>query len=523
VPAPVFSFSCSRLSIQHSALNLLLALHTLDYAVVVGYLVAMLWLGAYFSRTQNTSDEYFLASRRIPWFAIGLSIIATLMSSLTYVSEPGEVWKSGIGNMLGKMLAIPFEMAIVWAVFIPFLTKLRYTSAYEYLGDRFGATTKWVGITLFLWLAVAWMGFIVLVSSRILATASGLNLVLVVAVVGIVATVYTVAGGFRAVIWTDVAQVVLMLGGALMTIGYVAVETSSGPADWYRHVDEKFPTDKFAWFSADPFARSTILTVAASMFIWHVCTHVSNQMTVQRYFSAGSLASARRSFVVGSLTGVGINLLLLVVGLALFYYYRGVAKPEGLSPTGKETDSIFPLFALRRLPAGLAGAWLAAMLAGAMSSIDSGINSAASVLSVEYNRRHRDKSPDDAKRLAGVKLTTLALGLFITAAAYGLDLLTRDRNIIDMMGRSFNCFTGQLGGLFLLGMFVPRCGNAGATVAGLVGTVVAISIAYSKELFDMEQSISFTWVLPCSLAATLLVGALSTLLHRGEGGGAADG
>ena len=497
----------------------LLALHWLDYSVVAVYLVAMLWLGAYFSRTQNTSDEYFLASRKIPWFAIGLSIIATIMSSLTYVSEPGEVWKSGITNMLGKMLAIPFEMVLVYVVFIPFLTKMRYTSAYEYLGDRFGAATKWVGIAIFLWLAVAWMGFIVLVSSRILAHASGLSLMAVVAVVGIVATLYTVAGGFRAVIWTDVAQVVLMLGGALMTIAYVALETSSTPADWYGHVVTGHATKRLDWFSADPYARSTILTVAASMFCWHVCTHVSNQMTVQRYFSAGSLSAARRSFVVGSLTGVVINLLLLVVGLALFYYYRNDARPEGIVPTGKETDMIFPQFALNRLPAGLAGAWLAAMLAAAMSSIDSGINSAASVLSVEWNRKHPDRSPDDARRLGGVKLTTLAFGLFITAAAYTLDLLTKNRNIIDMMGRSFNCFTGPLGGLFLLGMFVKRCGNAGAATAGLVGVAVSIGIAFGQELFGLKQPLSFTWVLPCSLAATMAVGVAASLLPRGEGGG----
>ncbi|MCE9604808.1 MAG: sodium/solute symporter [Planctomycetia bacterium] len=502
----------------------LLALHVLDYAVVVGYLVGMLWLGAYFSRTQNTSDEYFLASRRIPWFAIGLSIIATLMSSLTYVSEPGEVWKSGITNMLGKMLAIPFEMALVWLVLIPFLTKLRYTSAYEYLGDRFGAATKWLGIVLFMWLAISWMGFIVLVSSRILAVASGLNLMLVVAVVGVVATLYTVAGGLRAVIWTDVVQVVLMLGGALMTLIYVAVQTSSTPADWYALVVQRHATKQLEWFSVDPFTRSTILTVAASMFVWHVCTHVSNQMTVQRYFSAGSLTAARRSFVVGSLTGVSINLLLLVVGLALYFYYYPQARPEGVLPTGKEADMIFPLFALRRLPAGLAGAWLAAMLAAAMSSIDSGINSASSVLSVEWNRAHPDRAPDSEKSLAGVKLSTLLLGLFVTAAAYGLDVLTRDRNIIDMMGRSFNCFTGPLGGLFFLGIFVKRCGNAGATTAGLVGLAVSIGLAFGQELFGLAQSPSFTWVQPCSLAATLVVGTVSSILRpRREGGGAADG
>jgi SSS family solute:Na+ symporter len=493
----------------------LLALHWLDHTVVIVYLLAMLWLGALFSRKQETSDEYFLASRSIPWFAVGLSIIATLMSSLTYVSEPGEVWKSGVTNMIGKMLAIPFEMAIVWLVFIPFLTKLRYTSAYDYLGDRFGNSAKWLGIGLFLWLAVSWMGFIVLVSSRILAVASEIPLTYVILTVGVVATIYTVAGGLRAVIWTDVVQVILMLGGAIAAVVYVALQTGSTPADWYDLVVTQSSTKTLAWFSADPFTRSTIITVALNMFVWHVCTHVGNQMTVQRYFSAGSLAGARRSFVVGSLAGVVINLLLLLVGLALFYYYREAPAPEGVNPAGKEADLIFPLFAIHRLPAGLAGAWMAAMLAAAMSSIDSGINAASSVLTVEWHRHFpHSREEKTGGGLRGAKLLTFLLGVFVTAAAFGLDVLTRDRNIIEMMGRSFNCFTGPLGGLFMLGMFVPRCCNLSATAAGVVGTAVSIGIAFGQEIFGLPQSISFTWVQPCSLAATLVVGTMLSIFAK---------
>lgn len=499
----------------------LFALATLDYIVVGVYLAGMLWLGALFSRRQNTEEEYFLASRSIPWFAIGLSIIATLMSSLTYVSEPGEVWKSGITNMAGKMLAIPLEMALVYWIFLPRITQWRYTSVYDYLGDRFGTATKRLGIVLFLWLAVAWMGFIVLVSSQILADASELDLYVVTATVGLVATLYTVAGGLRAVIWTDVVQVVLMLGGAIMTLAYVYLKTGGGPAEWFDLVVTKHSTKELPLFDANPFTRSTIFTVAASMFCWHVCTHLSNQMTVQRYFSAGSLKGARRSFVIGSLTGVAINLLLCAIGLALFYFYHelGESQPEGLNPVGKEADRIFPRFAFRKLPVGLAGAWLAAMVAAAMSSIDSGINSAASVLTVEWDHlraKRRGSSADNSTAgetsMGAVKILTLLLGLFVTLAAYWLDVLTRERNIIDMMGRSFNCFTGPLGGLFFLGLFVPRCGNRAATFAGLAGVAVSISLAFGQELFGLKQAISFTWVLPVSLAVTMAIGAAVSLI-----------
>jgi len=488
-----------------------LALSWPDYAVLAAYLLGMLWLGAHFAREQATGEEYFLASRRIPWFAIGLSVIATLMSSLTYVSEPGEVWKSGVTNMAGKMLAIPFEMLLVWLVIIPFLTRFRFTSAYDYLGERFGNSAKWLGIGLFLWLVVSWMGFIVLVSSRIMADASDTDLYLTVAVTGVVATLYTVAGGFRAVIWTDVVQVVLMLGGALMTMTFVAVETQSTPGDWYQAVAAPEATGSLKWFSLDPYERSTIVTIALSMFTWHVCTHTGNQMTMQRYFSAGTLQGARRSFVVGSLTGVLINLLLLGVGLALFYYYArlGQSLPEGLNPRSNEADRIFPRFAMHRLPAGLAGAWLAAMLAAAMSSVDSGINSAASVLTTEWHRL-RPHNAEEARGggMRGAKMLTLVLGLSITAAAYGLDSLTAGRNIIEMMSRSFNCFNGPLGGMFMLGMFVPRVGNRAATLASLAGLATSISLAYGDKLYGLEKAPSFAWVQPCSLAATILVGLL---------------
>jgi Na+/proline symporter len=353
------------------------------------------------------------------------------------------------------------------------------------------------------------MGFIVLVSSRIMADAADTDLYLTVAVTGVVATVYTVAGGLRAVIWTDVVQVVLMLGGAIMTMIVVAVETGSTPGDWYAAVAAPNATGSLKWFSWNPFERSTILTVALSMFTWHVCTHTANQMTVQRYFSAGTLQGARRSFVVGSLTGVLINLLLLGVGLALFYYYREVSAPEGVDPRTSDADKIFPRCAMHRLPAGLAGAWLAAMLAAAMSSIDSGINSAASVLTVEWHRR-RPQNAEEARGggIRGAKLLTLVLGLSITAAAFGLDRLTAGRNIIEMMVRSFNCFTGPLGGMFFLGMFARRVGNRAATVAALAGLAASISLAYGDKLYGLAKAPSFTFVQPVSLVVTIALGLL---------------
>lgn len=488
---------------------LLAVLTWLDHAVIVVCLAAMIGLGMFFSRRQRTEDEYFLAGRRMPWLIVGISIIASLLSSLTYVSEPGEVWKSGITHMAGKMVAIPFEMIFVWVFCIPYLMRFRLTSAYEYLDLRFGPRARQLGTTLFVLLVVSWMGFVVLASSRVLADVSGMSLGAVIATVGLVSTLYTYLGGLRGVIWTDVLQVALLIGGALFIVIYVGVQTDSNPADWYR---ETLASDVggLPWASFNPFERATILTVAVHMFVWHICTHTANQMTVQRYLSTPSLRSARRSFVVGSVLGVAINLLLTVLGLALFYFYHAHPDrlPSGLDPAqGHNADRIFPLFISHELPPGVAGAVIMALMAAAMSSIDSGINSLATVLTIE---RHylgdRQRTLDN--QVGWAKVATGVMGVSITGAAYLLDQLTRGSNIIEMMPRSFNCFTGALGGMFFIGIFLPRAGSRSVVPATLCGLATAIGLAYSNDLFDLAQPVSFTWVMPGSLLVTVVTGWL---------------
>lgn len=486
-----------------------------DHAVIVVYLAMMVALGAYLSRRQRTDEEYFLAGRRMPWAVVGVSIIASLLSSITYLAEPGEVWKSGATHMWGKMLAIPAEMAVVWLVCIPFFMRFRYTSAYEYMGDRFGVVGRRAGIALFVMMVVAWMGIVVLVSSRALADVTGVPLYVVIGTVGIVATGYTVLGGLRAVIWTDLAQVILLCGGAVFAILYVAYVTESGPTTWYHTVASDTSMQRLPWFSASPFERATLVTVAVHMFVWHVCTHTANQMTVQRYFSTSGVTAARRSFVVGSLLGVVINLLLLMLGLAIFYYYQMWPErlPESIDPSiGKAADRVFPNFVVSQLPPGIAGGILAALLAAAMSSIDSGVNSLATVLSVELEQSRQDRAvwkkldrgdAAGASHVSRARLMTVVIGVVVTGAAIALDSITGESNIVEMLPRSFNCFTGAMGGLFLVGMFLPRASWRSAVAAAACGLAMSFCLAYGQELFGLERPFSFTWVMPGSLATCM--------------------
>lgn len=522
-----------------------------DYAVLLVYLGAMLTFGALLARRQRSDQEYFLAGRRMPWLAVGVSVIASLLSSLTYLSEPGEVWNSGITHIFGKLLAIPLEMLIVFVFCIPFMMRFRFTSAYEYLEHRFGLAARRLGVAMFLLLVVLWMGFVVLATSRALATVTGFDLLVVLATVGIVATVYTMLGGLRAVIWTDVVQVILLVGGGLFTIGFVAATTGTSVLDWYDVTVERLAAreqqHELVWFSLDPTVRTTVLTVAVNMCIWHVCTHTGNQMTVQRYFSTSSMQSARRSFVVASLAGVFLNVMLVVVGLALLYFYFGQGIPvDGSLDVAQRSQRnlIFPTFAVHRLPAGIGGGLLAALLAAAMSTIDSGVNSIATVLSSELSRSGKahgnaNGGGPPASHVSLAMAITLVSGVFITFAAYGLSFMPAHWGIVDAMPRTFNAVTAPLGALFLIGMFLPGVGQRAVVAAALCGMLVSIGIGYfdlymqpllaagwldpallrNYALVDDQnavRSLSFTWVMPCALLTTVVTAWLFSLLQRGQ-------
>jgi len=285
------------------------------------------------------------------------------------------------------------------------------------------------------------------------------------------------------------------------------------------------------------------LTVALNMCVWHICTHTANQMTVQRYFSTSNAAAARRSFVTASLAGVFLNLMLMVAGLAVLYFYFGqdVAIEKGLDVSvKKDRDLIFPTFATHHLPPGVGGGILAALLAAAMSSIDSGVNSIATVLSVE-SQRLSGKSRRSGSHVLQAQIITLLAGVFITCAAYGLNFLPGKWGIVDSMPRTFNAVTAPLGGLFLVGMFLPRAGGRAAFIATLCGLATSIGIGYfdvyMQKLLEggllspatlsawglLAQdgvrvvSLSFAWVMPSALLVTFVMAMLLSPLDRMKG------
>ncbi len=508
-------------------------LQPLDYAAVALYLVFTFGVALWFARRQHSTEDYFVGGRRMPWFAVGLSILATLLSTNSYLGVPGEVVKNGIGYFVGY-LAIPLSMTVVLGLWVPFFMRLRLTSAYEYLERRFNYTVRLLASVLFILLRVGWMSMVVFVVAMVVDEMKGADLDSLpgpdiywwIGAVGVVAAVYTVLGGIKAMIWIDVLQFVLMLAGVLLAIGYVAYATGTGPAAWWDSAARHSSTHtRPPLFSLDVTVRITIVTAIINNFFWTICTHGSDQVVLQRYFSTPSLAAARRSYLINVAAELTMLILLALSGLALLAFY--LDQPS-LLPEGKSAiqvgDKLFPRFLATQLPAGCAGLIMAGFLCDALQTLEAGVNSITAVVTTDIVQRLRLQGKRWLNELTLARVLTVVVTALVTLNACWVEYQARTHQmtIVDLMPKTFNMFVGPLAALFFIGMFLPRCTARSAGTAVIVGLGLSFLWSWWKQLFgtDYTPTILLAIAVPCTVTV-LLAAVLGWLLegsdpHRGR-------
>lgn len=517
-------------------------LSTLDGIVLGGYVLAMLGMGLYIARRNASTEDFFLGGRSLPSWAVGISLIASLLSTITYLGMPGEMFRTGLG-FLTRQLALPMVLGIVWFVWIPFFMRLNLTSAYEYLEHRFNYTTRVLAAIFCICLLLGWISVVVLTAASAMKEIANLQLSwffssnpadadthALILGIGMFSILYTTLGGLRAVVWTDVVQFFVLLGGAFFTMGAIAWRTNSGLGDWIDF-SMTYDHEPVEWFSFDVANRSTVFTIAIGMAFWHACTHGSNQVALQRYFSVKTVKEARKSFLVNAASSIGLGFILAVVGIALMYFIlnEGYAGGEMLNTKAdlvQETDSklrqtaqdkVFPQFIRMYLPDGLRGLVVAALFAAAMSTIDSGANSISTIVTVDFlrpwrKRKKRDLSKEDELKVA--RFLTAGMGFVVVASTLTIYHISKGTNIIDLCQKGFNCFLGPLGALFVLGMFSRKAVPATVVPAVIVGEFVGIVTSYSGEILDRQFSTHL--VVPASFVATFATSLLLSGLFDSE-------
>jgi SSS family solute:Na+ symporter len=508
-------------------------LKTFDMVVVVLYVLTTLVIVYRASLHQKNTDDFFLGNRRMPWLAVGLSIMATLLSSLTYLGLTGEVVKNGIAAYMMQAAIIPAAFVVV-LMFIPFFMRLRFTSAYEYLEHRFDYRTRLLGGLLFLLLRIGWVSLVMYSGSFALAKMGGWSFFWTIAVLGIAATLYTYFGGLEGVIWTDVLQALMLFGGALAIVVYVWFDTGAGPLTWWQAAGEHSAAHaQPGWFSLDPTKRITIGTALIAGFFWQICTHCSDQVVLQRYASTPSLAAARNSYLTNVAAVLAITSLLGVSGLGLLYYYvqHPDRLPPGLTPTSAG-DQLMPHFYATQLPVGFGGLILANFLCDAMQTLVSGVNSITAVAAQDVLEHSRLVRSRDHNHLKTARLLTLGMGIITTLTALLVARMANSsgKNLIDLMPRTFNMFLGPLGALFMIGMFLPRATARTAITAVVSGLTISVIWNYFKEVlsipivwsvgrhfFDAPFDLSISWAIaiPC-LSTLFLAVILSFVVETGD-------
>jgi SSS family transporter len=644
----------------------------LDHLVIGIYLVSMLAMGVSIARKQKSADDFFVGGRNLPAWAVGISIFASLLSTITFLGMPGEMFRTGIG-FLTRQLGIPLVLLVVWFLWIPFFMKLNLTSAYEYLEKRFSYLTRSLAAIFCLLLLFGWISVVVLTASMAMSEITKLDIqwffgrnysatqthpdgsarinpedlnsswgkmvsgirnqglaerptpgkriwelldesarirwerlstipvpneeqkqifcrnfsqiltkrnlfndqywnteaeerivqtylkvgldqlsnrevthlnrtlielafpneiipshpayrnadmhVLIVSI-GLFSVLYSTLGGIRAVIWTDVIQFFVLMTGAFFTMGTVAWLTSSGIGDWLE-TSQNYKHEAVEWIKFDIGDRSNVAFISIGMSFWFICTHGSNQVALQRYFTVKDVRAARNSYLVSALVSLVIGVILAGVGISLMHFIQNHDLPakyeihsaiDGIRNASQ--DAVFPQFISRYLPSGLRGMVVAALFAAAMSTIDSGANSASTIVTVDFIRRLKRTKTTDEAELKRARILTAGMGLIVVLYTMLLYHLSKGTDIISLCQKGFNCFLGPLGAIFVLGMFSKKTTSASVVPAFLIGEVVGVSSSYSKELFNFDFSTHL--VIASSWLVTIIAAHLFAFLMRTE-------
>jgi solute:Na+ symporter, SSS family len=515
--------------VDETGLSLDVGLRPLDYVAIVAYLLVTFGIALWFGRQQHNVDDFFVGGRRMPWFAVGLSILATLFSTLTYLGMPGITIKRGIGIYAGY-LAVPFSMAVVTLLWIPFFMRLRLTSAYEYLELRYNSTVRLFGGTLFVFLRLGWMSMVIYAASMALnrvkgsdwAWLPGDDLYWWIALVGLVAAVYTSVGGIQAMIWTDVLQCLLLLTGVLLAIGFVVVTDGTGPIDWWQTAAQAPGRSNMPLvFSWDLTLQITVVTAMINNFFWTICTHGSDQVVLQRYFSVSSLKNARRSYFINFLVDLSMVTLLALCGLALlaFYIKHSELLPGGMKDPVAGADKLFPHFLGHQLPVGCAGLIISAFLCDAIQTLESGVNAITAVVTNDLVPKLRQGGKRWWSDLAVARGLSILITVLVTANAYFVAnrVQALGDTLIEMMPKFFNMFVGPLSGMFIVGMFIPRCTARSVLPAAVLGLITSIFWSWWREIFNVEVGPTFLLAIavPCMTTITLSA-VLSLLVESGQ-------
>ena len=470
---------------------------TLNWSILLVYVIGNLYLGYVLGKKIESAEDFFLGRRTTPWWAIGISVIATYVSALSFLGAPAWSYTSGL-SVMAIHLNYPLVIFIVITYFLPFFWNSGVASIYEYQERRFGPTSRSVISAIFLVSQGLTSAAILYATSLVLEFITGIDVVHAIVIVTVISLIYTTMGGITAVIWTDVIQAGVLLVGALMIV-YALVDQLPMPlADTLSSLKAAGKANPLN-FSFDLTAEATIWSGVIAMTLYHVTVYGANQMMVQRTLAAKNIGDAKKSYLLMGFAAFFIYFLFFILGILLYSYYGGIEFENG--------NTIILQFAADYGLPGFMGVIAAAVLAASMSSLDSSFNSMATISTLDFYQKYyrKDESPEHYLKVSRLFTIFWAVLIIIPAIMYAQS----EGSILQTLSKIGAYFVGANLSMHALGFFSKHTTERGLLIGIVAGFVMVGFVATQTEI---------AWPWFCLIGATvnIVVSIIASLIIDGR-------
>ena len=451
-----------------------------NWIVVVVYLLSMVGIGYWFMKKEEatTTDDYFRGGQRIPWWVAGLSIFATVLSSITFMAVPALAYSGGWNKWVGQWPILIIVPLVVF-FYLPFFRKLNLTSAYEYLEARFNLAARLIASISFMIFHVGRIAIVLYLPALALSSVSDINIYMAITVIGVLCVIYTVMGGIEAVVWTDAIQALVLIGGALLCFFLVVfnVEGGFGAITTTLQNPDKFLSVDWSLESAKNFSSST---KSGWLFFFGFLfaalpSYTSGQDVVQRYVTTPTEKAAAKSLWLNIFMTLVGSAIFFALGTALYVFYQ--ANPTSLDPTMRQTDGILPFFIMQNLPIGVSGLIVAGVFAAAQSTISSSLNSLATAFVTDVYGRVLAPKSSDHQRLNVAR--NVVVGVGIVGILVSVWIAKQElKSAFDTFNMFVGFVLGPLAAMFALGVFTKHVSGKACLIGAFAGSATIITVTF---------------------------------------------
>lgn len=475
---------------------------SLDWSIIGIYFAAIIAMSIYLGRNQKNQDDYYVGGRNLPWWAIGISTMATQTSAISFISKPAFVaLKPGGGlTWLQFELAVPLAIIVVMVFLLPFFRKLRLISVYEYLELRYDASVRYLISGVFLISRGMAAGVVIYATAIVLSVCLEVPLWSTILLIGLFTVIYDTIGGITAVVYSDVIQMALLLAGIFICIGYAVAEVGSLGAIFTAFPPERMNAIDLSTGFGDG-SQAPLWGILFGGFILYISYYGTDQSQVQRELSSVSGEDSKRSLLLNGLVRFPLTASYMLLGIAVGAVYWQSPDLQAAIPDGKY-DYLIPQYILLHIPSGLRALLFSAILAAAMSSLDSALNSLSAATMRDFITRKRHFTA--ARELFLSKVTTVIWGLSITAFAFVVGEI--QGTVVEVVNKIGSAFYGPIVATFLIGVLSKRANSLGV----FSGIIAGVSVNMWLWLFH-EDVYWMWWNLIGCVVTTLVTFTFSYL------------